>query len=147
MSGSGATRRGKISLNCSLRPPPPDTTSGSHTPNTPEILNTIVSITSGLDPPATSSSIGGGSAAHLPNQQTCPPPSSAVMPPVPPPAFHTFPQHHSHHPLHPSPLTRPPPPLLASPQGRAPIPMLPSPGYSDTSSSCSSYLESPAQVN
>ena len=41
----------KISLNVHLQVPPPPTTSigqdGSHTPNTPEIVNSIVNMTSG----------------------------------------------------------------------------------------------------
>jgi hypothetical protein len=45
------SRKERISLNCSLAPPPPPTTSswldGSHTPNTPDILNTIVNLTAG----------------------------------------------------------------------------------------------------
>ena len=45
MNGRGS----KVSLNCSLAPPPTTTTAdGGHTPNTPEILNTIVNITSGF---------------------------------------------------------------------------------------------------
>lgn len=40
-------RQQKISLNVHLQVPPPQTTDGSHTPNTPEILNTIVNMTSG----------------------------------------------------------------------------------------------------
>ena len=41
-------KRSRISLNCSLTVPP-TTQDGCHTPNTPEILNTIVNITSQLE--------------------------------------------------------------------------------------------------
>ena len=47
------SRKERIWLNCSLAAPPPTTTTpattmdGSHTPNTPDILNTIVNLTSG----------------------------------------------------------------------------------------------------
>ena len=39
-------KNSSISLNCSLLAPPTTTMCGGHTPNTPEILNTIVNITS-----------------------------------------------------------------------------------------------------
>jgi len=39
-------KNSSISLNCSLLAPPTTTLCGGHTPNTPEILNTIVNITS-----------------------------------------------------------------------------------------------------
>ena len=50
-NGNQGTDSGKISLNVHLTVPPPEggvvTQDGSHTPNTPEILNSIVSMTSG----------------------------------------------------------------------------------------------------
>jgi hypothetical protein len=72
------SRKERISLNCSLAPPPPTSTSswldGSHTPNTPDILNTIVNLTAG----------GPLFPDYTPPRSVPPPPQMVTAAPPPP---------------------------------------------------------------